>query len=684
MALEQVRLDNLTWSEMVLAIRRRIPAASGGEWTLHAAVDPGVTLLELFAYLLEQRIYFLDQIPDSLVHAALKLMGEAVRPATPASTILRFEARAFENLNALTQLRLAQSVPPLVFSTDVEVLLLPCAKLLSGDFRVGLATGALDRTLDLQNRRRICLISPDSAAAEVKIVLWLTEELPAASSGTFGDFFSVFFELQVPEGIRPQWSVSAVDDVPPPAKLTWWFTNRQTGKLTQFPADAVSDGTGGLRRSGIVRFKLPADWQRESLDPVLPGLSPYALWLRIEDASFTSPPVIERLVPNTVIARHRRLTEETTELDWLPLPGQALELPAQDQPPLDTLPPSNDASTPPLLDDSIHLSIRERDGDFKWRPAQTLTFQGPDERVFTVDRQKGLLRFGNGLTGRVPVLKRDQNPNITLRYFVGGSESGNVGSDRDFVSDAGLEAKNIVAAQGGAETESLDAARRRAASSLRRIDRAITGQDHVTIVLNTPGVAFKRAYAALGHHPAHHCRLVPGAITVYVVPDAPRAEGPEYDQDCAYVAAVKPDRGALQAARAYIENARLIGNEVFVAPAVYRAVSLLIEAHGDPPDSNELSQRIRVSLQNFLDPLRGGTQKKGWPFGEPLRPSVLLNEAQRAAGQDANIISVTIGLDCNPPSENCKDVEIEPHQLVVLRDLAVRLRPEAASQGGLR
>ena len=46
MALDRVVLDDLDWKGMVDAIRRRIPAASDGQWTLHAPVDPGVTLLE--------------------------------------------------------------------------------------------------------------------------------------------------------------------------------------------------------------------------------------------------------------------------------------------------------------------------------------------------------------------------------------------------------------------------------------------------------------------------------------------------------------------------------------------------------------------------------------------------------------------------------------------------------------
>jgi hypothetical protein len=682
MPLEQVKLDNLTWAEMVTSIRRRIPAASAGEWTLHAPVDPGVTLLELYAYLLEQRVYWLDQIPDSLVHAALSLMGETVRAAAAASTVLQFlppkAPPKFERLSVLTEVRLARSVPPLIFSTDEDVLLLPCDEFAPGRYRIGLATSGADRTLDLTHERQICLLPSTAQGTDVTIVLWLRQELPNPPADVFGGFFSLLFELAVPEKIRPQWASAAVANVPPPAKLTWWYPSSGTAKLKQFPAEAVQDGTGGLRRSGIVRLKLPPDWQHESFNPSLPGRWPYSLILRIEEGTFTSPPVVRRIVPNVTIARHRRQTKRhDIKADWLPLPENTLALSELYTDALQDYPP---------LDDSVELSMIERDGRFDWKPARTITFRGPDERVFTVDREKGLFRFGNGVTGRVPVVKKDERPNITLRYFVGGGKAGNIGSNLRFegIANADLEARNIVPAEGGAETESLDSARRRAAARLRRVDRAITQTDYVNVVTNTPGVAFKRAYAALGHHPAHPCQVVPGAVTVYVVPDAPREDGPEYDQDCAYVAAPIPDQGALQEARARIAKARLIGSEVFVVAAEYRHVSLAVDALGDPTDPAAFSEKIRIGLQNFFDPLRGGNQKNGWPFGEPLRPSVLLREAQRAVGQDASVTSVAIGLDGKPPSENCKDVEIKPHQLVVLHDVVVKLEPAVANQGGLR
>ena len=67
MTLDPVVLDDLTWDDFNAAALQRIPAASGGLWTLNAPVDPGITLLD---FLLAAR-------------AAGLLDGSGLRPAHP-------------------------------------------------------------------------------------------------------------------------------------------------------------------------------------------------------------------------------------------------------------------------------------------------------------------------------------------------------------------------------------------------------------------------------------------------------------------------------------------------------------------------------------------------------------------------------------------------------------------------
>src|SRR5262245_35139316 len=213
MALQPVRLDDLTWSEMTLAIRRRIAAASGQKWTLHAPVDPGVTLLELFAWLLEQRIYWMDQIPDSFVRAALSLLGQTMRPAVSAATVLQFPPKAFEVVSDQTEMRLVRRLPTLTFSTQQPITLLPID-------RMGLQIDNQDRTADLEQGRVLRLFPSDGSAAEIRITLWLSQPIKAAPPA---EPFTLFFDLRSSSKNTAQWLPDAVDNVPPPAEFTWWY-----------------------------------------------------------------------------------------------------------------------------------------------------------------------------------------------------------------------------------------------------------------------------------------------------------------------------------------------------------------------------------------------------------------------------------------------------------------------------
>src|SRR6185369_6125193 len=175
-------------------------------------------------------------------------------------------------------------------------------------------------------------------------------------------------------------------------------------------------------------------------------------------------------------------------------------------------------------------------------------------------------------------------------------------------------------------------------------------------------------HASVGLHPDHPCRQVPGAVTVFIVPQVPREEPDEELRESAFVAAPVPDPGALQAVRARLDAARLVTTELFVAPPRYRPVSLRVTVQADPPDPAALERRLTARFQTFLDPLTGGGSGgiagDGWPFGEPLRPSALLREAQVELGRDGEVSRVVIGLDGKEPSEDCQEVLIGEHELV--------------------
>src|SRR5262249_24894002 len=105
---------------------------------------------------------------------------------------------------------------------------------------------------------------------------------------------------------------------------------------------------------------------------------------------------------------------------------------------------------------------------------------------------------------------------------------------------------------------------------------------------------------------------------------------------------------------------------------------------GDPADPAAARLRIDVALRRFLDPLEGGDNHDGWPFGDPIRPSVLMREAVPAL-DDTTIESVAIGLDGAPPAQNCEEVRIGLHDLPALADVAVHFEAgRRVGRGGLR
>jgi predicted phage baseplate assembly protein len=393
------------------------------------------------------------------------------------------------------------------------------------------------------------------------------------------------------------------------------------------------------------------------------------------------------LLPNVVSARHLRETaEHALTLTWLPLPGNQLELAA--------LPTSQPEKDHPPLEETLKLQLQERDGWQEWHYAQDLSFCGPADRCYLVDRERGVVSFGDGLTGRQPVLAGGAGANVKVQYQVGGGLVGNLGANlqwqaRGGLPLSGLKVYNVVPASGGAEAEAVEAAWQRTASALKQRQRAVTVADYEELARTTPGVAIKRAHVAVGFHPAHPCVTVPGAVTVFIVPDAPREEVDEHFIESAFVAAPVPDPGALAAVRARLDEARLVTTELFVRGPHYVRVSLDFTVETYATQTPDLRARITQRLQTFLDPLVGGDSGQGWPFGEPLRPSALLREAQRALDDDGEAVGVSIKLiDSDQPAQACKDVDIGPHELVALQEVKLSFnRPALSNQagrGGLR
>src|SRR5215217_2053111 len=88
-------LDDRSYQQLRDELVRRIPVYNP-EWTDHNASDPGITLIELFAFLGENLLFRFNQIPEATKLAFLRLLRVPLRPAVPARAMLALTSKSPE------------------------------------------------------------------------------------------------------------------------------------------------------------------------------------------------------------------------------------------------------------------------------------------------------------------------------------------------------------------------------------------------------------------------------------------------------------------------------------------------------------------------------------------------------------------------------------------------------------
>src|SRR5512139_3721192 len=89
MALPVPKLDDRQFQDIVDEAKKRIPYYCR-EWTDHKVSDPGITLIELFAWMTDIILYRLNQVPDLHTINFLNLMGITLREPSPACAPITF------------------------------------------------------------------------------------------------------------------------------------------------------------------------------------------------------------------------------------------------------------------------------------------------------------------------------------------------------------------------------------------------------------------------------------------------------------------------------------------------------------------------------------------------------------------------------------------------------------------
>lgn len=726
MPLETIKLDDLTWVDLTTAARDRIPGASRGQWTLHAPVDPGITLLELFASQLEQRLYWMDQPSDELEEALLGLHGECARPVQCAKTVLCFQMPNDTYANCVELKRHTVATCSIAdtakrFRTIHGISLFPlrCDQpIKTGSQRqpriVSQFAVELEHEIDGQpvvqelkakNKNHLIHLLPAIQARAVSRIRfpfcrnatahgWQTSKDKAA-------ILSIFIELDVAATVRPQWRrESSSTKVAPPTRVQWQL-NLVSGSgvnQTKHPVtiERYSDGTNGLRNSGIIRFRIrncriEQGNQRWYLE----------LTVTANTRDYTFAPIVKQIIPNAVIAEHRQSHKQTfaptkTGVPIQRLPGNRIDL-------------DLDIDDSLITDKTLRLAIEEkplgarRPKSFYWCMQTSLAQASPQSRVFLADRDRNRIVFGDGINGRIPRPVKDSK--IHVFFDVGGGEAGNVAGPNVWVSQVGelhLKAMNVVPASGGLKAETVEQAAQRLRTELRSVGRAVTRQDIEAVAIATPDVGVARAWAAIGLHPMFPTLTTPGAASVFVVPDLPQS----MKDSLAHTASednpsLRLDRLAMNTVSHWLDGKRLLTHEIFVCQPEYEEIDLSITLQGNPLEKAQVDSLIRSALRIYLHPLLGGPDQKGWPFGGAIRPSELLRQIDQLVAPELNVTSVGVhkrtsegvtGSSCEARQSQpngamsfntCTDTAIGKNSLVALRTIRVRYSDDRQT-GGLQ
>ena len=317
----------------------------------------------------------------------------------------------------------------------------------------------------------------------------------------------------------------------------------------------------------------------------------------------------------------------------------------------------------PVEQGSLALLTLENNAWRTWTLRPDFDSSSPGDAHFLLDPTAGLVTFGDGNQGRTaPAGARVIATYCATRADAGGLRAGLALKLNDSPHNrmlmknfddaaARLIARNALPSAGGTAAESLDLAIARAIRMLAQPQRAVTLADYEALAIQTPGTEVARAKAWADHHPSFPCFGAPGVIAVVILPNMP-------------VTAPTPSRTMINAVSAYLNRRRIIGTRIEVTGPSYRVVAIQAQIQStNGASKSAVQQRVVDALNAFLDPLTGGPDGTGWPFGRDVYRAEMMPVIDQVAGVDyiATLALLVDGCACDP---QCGNVCLSPTELV--------------------
>jgi predicted phage baseplate assembly protein len=616
MALPVPNLDNRRFQDIVDEAKRLIPKYCP-EWTDHNVSDPGIALIELFAWMTETLLYRVNQVPEKNYIKFLDMIGIRLSPPRSATAEVSFYLSAAQpdtvTIPEGTEVATVrtETTPAIVFTTERDLIIRPPAV-------CGIYTHQAARDSE-------GWVQHDSSRLE------FTEESiivfpnpPAPNDG----FYIAFDEdhsrhiIALTAGCK-QAGGTGIDPSNPPFVWEVW-----QGALPRWVQCRVEhEGTGGFNHDGEIVVHLPVMVQ-ETFNETK------AYWLRCrltdEQTSanrYLVSPEIERYLRiesrgGTVGARHAITVKDEMLGISDGTPGQSFKL-----------------SNLPVLarnPQTDYLVVQRPDGEpDQWREVPDFADTGADDKCFTLDSIDGTLTLGPSLLqpdgsvfhfGAVPPMGSTMR---FSRYQYGGGVIGNVPAGAISVLKASLsyvaQVTNLQPAVGGRDGQNIEDAKLKAGQHLRSYARAVTAGDFEFHACQVPGIARARSLSP-GAQPGDATAIRPGQVFVIVLPHAEFLDLKTPQQ-------LMLPEDMRKSVLDYLTPRCVLGISVEARLPEFIWVSvkaeLLVAEHSNPAVAMEVQRQAEDELYRYLNPYTGGPQKNGWPFGRDLHLSELYGLLQR-------------------------------------------------------
>jgi predicted phage baseplate assembly protein len=681
-------LDDRRWADLAEQGRSLIPLYAP-EWTDHNASDPGVTLMELFAWLTEMDLFHLNRITDRQKRRMLALMG--IRPEPPKPS------RGFVELHIPAGAAMIPLPPEVEFAglnlagdtitfRSVDAVNVIDAQLRAVQWRD--PSGFHNVTPVMLRGETFPLFGPDPMYGN-ELYLGLDKSLPTNAWVRLA--FCMSGEKAREDERQRILAEKNTSTLPPhhSVRVQWEFF---TG--SQWIALDTHDDTRSFALTGGVELRTAQTMTAQILGSVTEPLN--YIRARFASGGYDAPPIAEKILLNGVLA------VQAVE-PWVSLtikagavvagsaaPGQSIgiqfkmdgplisELTIDPAPAVDpkftllgyTAPGSlvngiltiaamaagQGSSEPnqvvrlpgcPMVESTVQVFTREDNAWRSWERRDDFAASRRSDAHYLLDPTAGEMTFGDGEHGRtVPA-----GALLFVKCDLTAAENGQLESgqitriadslhNRAILSDpavlTAMGVRNPLPTEGGAPAETLAHAIGRGIELREASWRAVTARDFEVIALTTPGTNIARVSARPNLFPSLECISAPGVVTVLVVPAMP---GPR----------PQASAGLLAEVAARLERRRIIGTRVIVAGPSYLSVSVRAEVKAFPNGSQvRLHDDIVAALNAFFNPLTGGPEGTGWPFGRDVYRSEILQVLDEIPGVD-HVVSLDLFADgCGP------------------------------------